>query len=133
VLRFAEKALGARVIGTSGSAEKLASLELLSLDVALYGRGDFAQASWTTTNRHGTDLIVNTVGGTVFAENVRAGVRDSPRWDTSTVGCRHRLGTLREAPTVFGVSNKLPRPAAARPHLSRVIPFRDGRMTESTA
>ena len=33
---------------------------------------DFAPAVMEATGRHGVDLIVNTVGGTVFAENVRA-------------------------------------------------------------
>ena len=67
------KALGARVIGTSGAADKLAALKPLGLDVALCTRKpDFAPAVLEATNQHGADLAVNTVGGTVFAENIRA-------------------------------------------------------------
>ena len=68
----AAKALGARVIGTSGSADKLASLKPLGLDVGLNTRQpDFAQAVLEATAGQGVDLVVNTVGGSVFAECVR--------------------------------------------------------------
>ena len=67
------KALGASVIGTSGSADKLAALAPLGLDVALRTRQpDFAPAVLAATARRGADLVVNTVGGSVFAENIRA-------------------------------------------------------------
>jgi NADPH:quinone reductase len=66
------KALGARVIGTSGSAAKLARLEPLGLDVALCTRGaDFHDGVMKATGGAGADLVVNGVGGTVFAENLR--------------------------------------------------------------
>ncbi|MBI2753808.1 MAG: zinc-binding dehydrogenase [Betaproteobacteria bacterium] len=69
----AAKALGARVIGTSGSAEKLARLRALGLDVALRTRaGDFCDAVLQSTGGRGADLAVNTVGGSMFAECVRA-------------------------------------------------------------
>src|SRR4030095_10205878 len=52
------KALGARVIGTSGSAEKLASLAPVGLDVALCTRlPDFADAVMSATAKRGADLI----------------------------------------------------------------------------
>jgi NADPH:quinone reductase-like Zn-dependent oxidoreductase len=67
------KALGARVIGTSGSAEKLAKLQALGLDVALATRRpDFREAVMKATADRGADLAVNAIGGTVFAECVRA-------------------------------------------------------------
>ena len=66
------KALGAKVIGTSGSAEKLEKLKALGLDVALNTRApDFAEQVMAATGGHGADLVVNTVGGSVFAECVR--------------------------------------------------------------
>ncbi|MBL8346601.1 MAG: zinc-binding dehydrogenase, partial [Rubrivivax sp.] len=69
----AAKALGARVIGTSGSPEKLARLAALGLDVAITTRApDFAPRVLEATGGHGADLVVNAVGGTVFAECVRA-------------------------------------------------------------
>jgi NADPH:quinone reductase-like Zn-dependent oxidoreductase len=66
------KALGARVIGTSGSADKLEKLKSLGLDVALATRKpDFAEAVLKATEGKGAGLCVNNVGGTVFAEIVR--------------------------------------------------------------
>jgi NADPH:quinone reductase-like Zn-dependent oxidoreductase len=70
---LAGKALGARVIGTSGSAEKLEKLRQYGLDVPLQTRKpDFAQAVMKATGGKGADLVVNNVGGSVFAECVRA-------------------------------------------------------------
>ena len=67
------KVLGAKVIGTSGSAAKLEALKPLGLDIGLCTRsGDFASAVMEATGQHGADLIVNAVGGSVFAENIRA-------------------------------------------------------------
>jgi NADPH:quinone reductase-like Zn-dependent oxidoreductase len=63
------KMLGAKTIGTSGSAEKLAKLKAAGLDVALQTRGaDFADQVKAATGGNGADLIVNLVGGTQFAE-----------------------------------------------------------------
>jgi len=62
------KALGARVIGTSGSLDKLERLKALGLDVALHTRApDFVPAVMQATDQKGVDLVVNTVGGSVFA------------------------------------------------------------------
>jgi NADPH:quinone reductase len=66
------KALGAKVIGTSGSADKLARIKPLGLDVGLHTRGaDFYDAVMQATDNKGVNLVVNTVGGSVFAEDVR--------------------------------------------------------------
>jgi NADPH:quinone reductase len=68
----AAKALGAKVIGTSGSAEKLSRLKTLGLDVGIQTRkADFHDAVMQATGGKGVDLVVNNVGGTVFAECVR--------------------------------------------------------------
>ena len=107
------KALGARVIGTSGSAEKLASLAELGLDVALCTRKpDFAQAVMDATSQRGADLIVNTVGGSVFAENLRALAFEGRLATVGYVdGVLHAdldLEALHaKRLTLFGVSNKL--------------------------
>src|SRR4029450_4948899 len=67
------KVLGAKGVGTSGSAAKLEALKPLGLDVALCTRAaDFAPAVMEATGQRGADLAVNTVGGSVFAENIRA-------------------------------------------------------------
>ena len=69
----AAKALGARVIGTSGSQRKLDRLKQHGLDVALQTReGDFARAVLEATGGKGANLAVNTVGGTLFPEILRA-------------------------------------------------------------
>jgi len=69
----AAKALDARVIGTSGSADKLAKLKPLGLDMALATRKpDFRGAVMQATGDRGANLAVNAVGGTVFAECVRS-------------------------------------------------------------
>jgi NADPH:quinone reductase-like Zn-dependent oxidoreductase len=68
----AGKALGARVIGTSGSAAKLETLKKHGLDVAINTRKpDFHDAVMKATDGKGVNLVVNNVGGTVFAECVR--------------------------------------------------------------
>ena len=107
------KALGAKVIGTSGSAAKLERLKGLGLDVAIRTRAaDFSGAVLDATSRRGADVAVNTVGGSVFAECVRAlalhgrlaivGYVDGVlkgEFDLEAVHAK-RL-------TIYGVSNKL--------------------------
>ncbi|HEV7478157.1 MAG TPA: zinc-binding dehydrogenase, partial [Burkholderiales bacterium] len=56
---------------TSGSAEKLAKLKSLGLDVALRTRASFSKEALEATGGQGVNLIVNTVGGSVFAEGIR--------------------------------------------------------------
>jgi NADPH:quinone reductase len=116
---LAGKALGANVIGTSGSGEKLAKLKPLGLDLGIQTRKpDFHDAVMKATGGKGVDLVVNNVGGSVFAECVR------------TLGYEGRLATVGYVDGVmkaemdiealhskrlrlFGVSNKL-RNAAQR-------------------
>ena len=110
------KALGARVIGTSGSREKLDRLAPLGLDVALATRApDFHDAVMAATGGKGVDLVVNTVGGSVFAECVRCMAFEGR---LATVGY---VDNVLEAEmdiqalhakrlTLFGVSNKLRTP-----------------------
>jgi len=66
------KAIGAKVIGTSGSTVKLERLNAYGLDVSICSRNaDFAQKVMEVTEGKGANLVVNTVGGTVFAESIR--------------------------------------------------------------
>ena len=133
----AGKALGARVIGTSRSKEKLAKLESLGLDLGLC-QVDFADAVLQATGGRGADLVVNTVGGSVFAECVRA------------LGFEGRLATVGYLDGVlkaqidlealharrlklFGVSNKLrsaeQRAATVRGFVADLLPMiADGRI-----
>ncbi len=108
----AAKAMGAQVIGTSGSAEKLARLQALGLDLGLRSRqGDFAAAVLQATAGAGVNLVVNTVGGTVFAECLRCMAFEGR---LATVGYVDRTLTAEidlqalhaKRLTLFGVSNK---------------------------
>jgi len=68
----AAKAIGAKVIGTSGSSEKLKKLNALGLDGGIETRKpDFHDAVMKATGGKGVDLVVNNVGGSVFAECIR--------------------------------------------------------------
>jgi NADPH:quinone reductase len=70
---LAGKALGAKVIGTSGSQEKLDKLKQFGLDVGLRTRKpDFYDSVMKATGGKGADLVVNNVGGTMFAECVKS-------------------------------------------------------------
>jgi len=66
------KAMGIKVVGTSGSAEKLERLRDLGLDAGICTRGaDFGDEVLRVTEGHGADLAVNAVGGSVFNEAMR--------------------------------------------------------------
>ena len=109
----AAKALGARVIGTSGSPDKLRRLQALGLDVPLATRApDFADAVMRATADHGADLVVNTVGGSMFAECVRAmafeGRLATVGYVDHTLSAQIDIQALHvKRLTLFGVSNKL--------------------------
>ena len=69
---LAGKALGAKVIGTSGAEEKLQRLSSLGLDVPIRTRKpDFHDPVMKATGGKGVNLVVNNVGGSVFAECIR--------------------------------------------------------------
>lgn len=109
----AAKALGARVIGTSGSSDKLQRLASVGLDVGLHTRGaDFHAAVMQATGGHGVDLVVNTVGGTVFAECLRCmafeGRLATVGYVDNTLKAELDIQALHARRlTLFGVSNKL--------------------------
>jgi NADPH2:quinone reductase len=138
VLQMA-KFFGARVIGTSGSADKLAQLERLGLDVGVCTRGaDFHDAVMQATGGAGVNLVVNNVGGSVFAESLRC------------MAFQARLGMVgyldgvlkaeidlealhAKRLTLFGVSNKMrsaaQRAAAVPGFIADVVPaFAAGRI-----
>ncbi len=113
----AAKTMGAHVIGTSGSADKLARLQTLGpgwgLDVGLHTRQpDFADAVLKATGGLGVNLVVNTVGGTVFAECLRCmafeGRLATVGYVDHTLSAQLDLQALHSKRlTLFGVSNKL--------------------------
>lgn len=133
------KALGARVIGTSRSAAKLARLQPLGLDLGLAtGGADFHDAVLKATDGKGVNLVINTVGGSVFAENIRCMAFEGR---LATVGyvdgvleaSIDLLALHAKRLTLFGVSNKLrtaQQRASGLPGLVRdVVPaLADGRI-----
>ncbi len=127
------KALGARVIGTSGSAEKLEKLKAMGLDVGIRSRsGDFAEAVMKATDGKGVNLAVNNVGGSVFAETIRVLAYEGRH---ATVG--YVDGVLKseldiealhtKRLTLFGVSNRLRTPeqrsVTVRGFAADILPF----------
>jgi NADPH2:quinone reductase len=66
------KLIGAKVVGTSGSEEKLKKLKEIGLDIGLQNRnGGFSGRILKETDGKGVNLIVNNVGGSVFAECIQ--------------------------------------------------------------
>ena len=133
------KALGAKVIGTSGSADKLERLKAIGLDVGIRTRApDFCDAVLAATGGKGANLVVNNVGGSGFAECVRALAFQGR---LATVG--YVDGVLRaeidiealhaKRLVLFGVSNKLrsagQRAESARGFVADILPaIADGRI-----
>lgn len=107
------KALGGKVIGTSGSSAKLERLRALGLDVGIATRGaDFVEPVMRATGNHGADIIINNTGGSVFDACMRAaafegrlatvGYVDGSMMSTIDLDRLHA-----QRLELFGVSNKL--------------------------
>ena len=109
----AGKALGAKVIGTSGSQEKIERLKPLGLDAGIVTRGaSFLESVMKETGGKGVDLVVNTVGGSVFAECIRClafeGRLATVGYVDDTLKAEIDIQALHmKRLTLFGVSNKL--------------------------
>jgi NADPH2:quinone reductase len=105
------KVVGARTLGTSGSAAKLAKLTAIGLEVPIKTRApDFAQTVRAATSGEGANLAVNLVGGSVFAETMRALARDGRLAIVGYVdGVYHADIDLNAAHVnrlqIFGISN----------------------------
>ena len=66
-------AMGARVFATAGSAEKCAKCVELGAELAInYNDEDYVSVVKDATNGRGVDLILDMVGGTYIARNIRA-------------------------------------------------------------
>jgi NADPH:quinone reductase-like Zn-dependent oxidoreductase len=134
------KALGAHVIGTSGSLEKLERLKDLGLDLALHTRAaDFVPAVMKATQNKGVDVVVNNVGGSVFDACVEAmgfqGRLAMVGYVDGQVQAPMDLNALHSKRLqLFGVSNKMRttahRVAAAQALERDLLPMlADGRVT----
>ena len=107
------KALGAKVIGTSGSQQKIERLKEAGLDVGIVTRAaDFHEPVMRDTGTKGVNLVVNTVGGSVFAECIRClafeGRLATVGYVDDTLKAEIDIQALHmKRLTLFGVSNKL--------------------------
>jgi NADPH:quinone reductase-like Zn-dependent oxidoreductase len=116
---LAAKAMGAKVIGTSGSGAKLEALKRHGLDVGIATRKpDFHDAVMKATDGKGVNLVVNNVGGSVFAETIRVlayeGRHATVGYVDGVLESELDLEALHSKRLkLFGVSNKL-RTAAQR-------------------
>lgn len=124
------KALGAKVIGTSGSQQKLDQLQSMGLDLGICTREPkFFDAVMKATENKGVNLVINTVGGSVFSECVRAMAFQGRLATVGYVDGKLKAEMDIEALhakrlTLFGVSNKLRTPeqrAEAIPEFKRQI------------
>ncbi len=107
---------GARIIGTSGSAAKLKHLEAAGLEVGLRTRtGDFADAVLEATGGKGADIVIDTIGGSIFKAILQCLAVDGR---VATIG---RMGGLVKVEldldffamrrlNLFGVSNRMRTP-----------------------
>jgi NADPH:quinone reductase len=131
--------LGARTIGTSGSAEKLEKLRALGLDVAIKTRAsDFAGKVKEATGGAGADVAVNLVGGSIFPEILRALARKGRVAIVGYVDGQYRSEIDLSAVhanrfQIFGISNARAtaeeRAAAARGFARDILPaIEEGRI-----
>ena len=126
------KELGAKVIGTSGSQAKLDALKPQGLDLGLATRKpDFHDAVMKATDGKGVNLVVNTVGGSVFAECVRCMAFEARLATVGYVDNQLKAEIDLQALhakrlTLFGVSNKMrsaeQRAAGVGPFVKEVMP-----------
>ena len=70
------KLFGARVIATTGSAEKMARAQALGADHVIHtAKDDFVAECKKLTGRGGVDVVIEHVGGEVFAKSILAAAR----------------------------------------------------------
>jgi NADPH:quinone reductase len=132
--------LGAKTIGTSGSAQKLEKLKSLGLDVGIETRApDFSEKVREVTGGTGANLAVNLVGGSMFAECMKSLANQGRLAIVGYVDGQHHAQIDLSAVhanrfEIFGVSNaKLTaqeKAAAAAGFKRDILPaIEDGRIT----
>jgi len=135
----AGKYLGAKVIGTSRSADKLEKLKRTGLDVGIVAAGGgFADKVLEATGGRGVDLAINLVGGGAFPDCVRSLTNKGRLAIIGYVDDRHKaevdLDTVHgKRLHIFGVSNAqmsaADRAEAMRGFVRDLLPgFADGKI-----
>ncbi len=132
------RALGARVVVTSSSVEKLARARELGAEVAVdHANDDVVQAVKDATGGHGADVVVETVGEATWDRSLAAAAQDgrvvvcgatsghSPParlyrlwWKQLTV-----FGSTMGLPSDFEGAYELVRSGRARVHVDSVFPL----------
>jgi NADPH:quinone reductase len=66
------KYLGAKVIATTGSEDKIRGLRKLGADVTIdYGENDFLSETMRVTNDRGVDVVLEMIGGEVYQKSLQ--------------------------------------------------------------
>jgi NADPH:quinone reductase-like Zn-dependent oxidoreductase len=134
------KYLGAKVIGTSRSAQKLDKLKAMGLDVGIVASGGgFADKVLAATGGQGVNLALNLVGGSAFPDLVRSLANQGRLAIIGYVDGEHHseidLETVHgKRLQIFGVSNALlpapQRAEAMRGFVRDLLPgYAEGRIT----
>ena len=106
------KLLGAKVAGTSRSADKLQPLKEIGLDLGVTESDQaFVERIMAATDQQGIDLVVNNVGGSVFASCQKVLARQGRMATVGHVDGQGRaeidlLAQHAKRQQFFGVSNK---------------------------
>lgn len=91
--------VGATVIGTASTPEKCALIESLGCQHAInYTRQDFQESVKALTGSRGCDLVIETVGGEVFAKSLKC---LKPRGMLVTLGIASKEPPMIEARTLL--------------------------------
>ena len=136
----AGKYLGAKVIGTSRSKDKLEKLKAIGLDTGIVAAGGgFADKVLEATGGKGVDLSLNLVGGSAFPDLVRCAANKGRIAIIGYVDDQHHAEIDLEAVhgrrlQIFGVSNALmtaeQRAEAMRGFAKELLPgFAEGKIT----
>lgn len=113
------RALGARVLATAGSAEKLALCRELGADVALDYHDDWADGVQRATDGRGVDVILDVIGAKYLETNVASLAMDGRLVVIGLQGGRkgtldlNRLLTRRASVTATSLRNRAPEQKAA--------------------
>lgn len=130
------KHVGARVFATAGSDEKVRKMRELGADVAInYTAQDFAQEVMATTRGKGVEVVLESVGGDVYAKSLGVLARGgrlcsvgnssgAPQQEPDPALVRERGLTI----TRFGLPSEIPG-GGTRRELPKIIElFREGKL-----
>ena len=99
------KYLGAKVIATTGSEDKIRGLRKLGADVTIdYSENDFLSETMRVTNDRGVDVVLEMIGGEVYQKSLQA---LAPGGRLVSIG--GAFGSVPESPPALGEGRKATR------------------------